>query len=876
MKNNFAKMAIKSSRLSTRLDNSYLLEFRGISDSFAVAQAPDSQRRSQGWMYSTSHSQCSLIALVLILYALIHSIPSMSQAGTLDLGFNSGDIGFGRGDLTSGPINCLVQQPDGKILVAGNFSGYNNVRSNGIVRINPDGTLDPTFNADAGATMVRAMCLQPDGKIIIGGWFTSYNGVNRKHIARLNTDGSLDMNFDPGTGANGNIETIALQPDGKILMGGDFTTYRSNQRNRIARANADGTLDTTYDPGIGPNGTVRTLSLLPNGRFYVGGNFGTYNGVTAGGIFRSNADGTMDPTFNTGSPGWVYSIAVQPDAKLVVGGLEAVKRLHADGTLDAGFATATIEGGFIFSLAHLPDGKVLIGGMINTIGGIARKNIARLNQDGSLDVGFDPGTGASWQVNTILPLVGGQTLMGGNFTTFNGKGYQHLVRLNAEGSVDVSFEPGNGANGPVTSAIILEDGSIILTGMFHGFNGLAREGHVRLAPDGTLSPTEDEGYGWTGKLLLLPNGKYLCAGAGGRLARFNADGTLDLTFDTGAGFAGGLSTRINALALQPDGRILVGGDFDTYNGIPKHNICRIEPDGALDPSFDPGVGPEGPVVTVAVMLDGRILLGGNLISFNGYLVERIACLNADGSFDPNFLSSTGANSTVYDIVVQQDGKVLVAGWFYLYQDESIGGIVRLNTDGTIDPTFNPGGEGVLQYGVETILQQPDGKLLIGGSFNSYNGVPRSRIARLNSDGSLDPGFDPGTGLNAGTVTIFPRVSVMALMPNGDLIIAGDFDRYNGIGRNRVARLNAGVVGIAEHSAGSLGLYPNPSAGNVLFAIDGAADITVLDAAGRTVVAQTHTSAGPVVLDLSHEPSGIYVVRVVSMDTISMERFILQR
>lgn len=800
----------------------------------------------------------------------------MGQSGTLDSGFNSSDIGFGRGDLTSGPITCFVQQPDGKILVAGNFSGYNNVRSHGLVRIHPDGTLDPTFNADQGSTMVRAMCLQPDGRIIIGGWFTSYNGVNRNRIARLNSDGSLDMSFDPGTGANGNIETLALQPDGKILMGGDFTTYHSNPRNRIARANADGTLDTSYDPGIGPNATIRTLSLLPNGKIYVGGNFWTYNGVTTAGIIRSNADGTVDPTFNAIALGVVYSIAVQPDGKVVMGGLEAVRRLHADGALDTDFATADIDGGFIFALAHLPDGKVLIGGMINTIGGVARKNIARLQSNGALDEGFDPGTGASWQVNTILPLAGGQALLGGSFTTFNGKGYQHLVRLNAEGSVDESFEPGHGANGPVRSAIILQDGFIILTGTFHGFNGQAREGHVRLAPDGTLSGTEDEGFGWTGTLLLLPNGKYMCSGAGGGLARFNADGTLDLSFDAGVGVSGGLNNGIKALALQPDGKILVGGDFEAYNGIPIHNICRIGPDGGFDPTFDPGVGPAGPVVKVAVMLDGRILIGGNLDNYNGYPVQRIACLNADGSFDPSFLSSTGANGAVYDIVVQPDGKVLVGGWFYLYQNESIRGIVRLNMDGTIDPTFNPGGEGALQYGVDVILLQPDGKLLIGGGFTSYNGAPRSGLARLNSDGSLDAGFDPGTGINAGTVTLFPRVSAMALRPNGELIIAGDFDRYDGIGRNRVARLNAGVVGIEEPIAGRFRLYPNPSEGAVLLEVDDAADISVLDATGRTVAALTSPALGFVMLDLSQEPSGIYVARVVRNDGVTSQRFVIQR
>jgi uncharacterized delta-60 repeat protein len=96
--------------------------------------------------------------------------------------------------------------------------------------------LDASFNPGTGADhWVNSIALQPDGKILIGGYFDTYNGTTRNRIARLNTDGSLDASFNPGTGANDGVRSIALQPDGKILIGGLFTAYNGTGRNRVAR-----------------------------------------------------------------------------------------------------------------------------------------------------------------------------------------------------------------------------------------------------------------------------------------------------------------------------------------------------------------------------------------------------------------------------------------------------------------------------------------------------------------------------------------------------------------------------------------------------------------------------------------------------------------
>ncbi|EKE19188.1 MAG: hypothetical protein ACD_9C00099G0001, partial [uncultured bacterium] len=117
------------------------------------------------------------------------------------------------------------------------------------------------------------LLLQPDGKILIGGTFTTYNGTSRNHIARINADGTLDTTFSPGSGANDDIYSLVLQSDGKILVGGPFTTYNGTSRNYIARINSNGSLDTTFNPGSGANNILHSTVIQPDGKILIGGGF---------------------------------------------------------------------------------------------------------------------------------------------------------------------------------------------------------------------------------------------------------------------------------------------------------------------------------------------------------------------------------------------------------------------------------------------------------------------------------------------------------------------------------------------------------------------------------------------------------------------------
>ena len=176
-------------------------------------------------------------------------------------------------------------------------------------------TLDSGFTS-AASSYVHSVAVQPDGKILVGGEFTAVGGAARNGIARLNADGSLDTGFDPN--ADNPVDCVAVQADGKILLGGEFVTVGGRGRSRIARLNADGTLDSGFNPGV--DFQVRSLAVQADGKILVGGYFWTVAGATRHNIARLNPDGSLDTGFDPDAPGGVCSVALQPDGKILLGG----------------------------------------------------------------------------------------------------------------------------------------------------------------------------------------------------------------------------------------------------------------------------------------------------------------------------------------------------------------------------------------------------------------------------------------------------------------------------------------------------------------------------------------------------------------------------
>jgi uncharacterized delta-60 repeat protein len=325
--------------------------------------------------------------------------------GSIDPNFNMG-TGFNSTVLT------IVIQPDGKILVGGYFTEYNGIVRSGLARLNSDGSLDLTFNhllngGGSSAPNIFAISIQNDGKIIIGGDVSSASFVSG--ITRLNIDGTNDNTFNQGQiGANSKVTATAIQPDGKILIGGNFWTYNGITMNRFARLNPNGTIDLSFNSGVGLgvtgdyNSRCKSIVIQPDGKIILFGNITQYNGTNVGRLTRLNSDGTIDLNFNFGTTGFTtfsqstptnFKVELLPNGKLIVttnldyyngtwlpnDGYGPLIRLNPNGSLDSSFFTPYVNNGEVYDFNVLSDGKIIMVGDFKTISdSISRNGICRI------------------------------------------------------------------------------------------------------------------------------------------------------------------------------------------------------------------------------------------------------------------------------------------------------------------------------------------------------------------------------------------------------------------------------------------------------------------------------------------------------------------
>ncbi|MBI3868975.1 MAG: hypothetical protein HY299_10650 [Verrucomicrobia bacterium] len=346
---------------------------------------------------------------------------------------------------------------------------------------------------------VQSIGLEAGGNIVLGGGFSYANGVFQVDVTRFDSEGAWDAKFANNVGANAQVECVLPQPDGKILVGGGFTTFNSAARNRITRLNRDGSLDSGFSAGTGADNTVRRILLQSDGKIILVGDFTTLAGVARNRIGRLNPNGSLDMTFDPGSGAnnSIYGVALQST------------------------------------------GRIIISGPFSTFNGAARNRLARVNADGSLDNSFVVGSGMNGRANVILPLQGDKLLLGGGFTTINGVSAVRMARLNANGSLDTSFSVGGGANDGVQAMALQPDGKIVVGGDWTTWDGAQRA----------------------------------------RIVRVNTNGVLDNTFAAG----GGANATVSALAVLPDGRVAVGGAFKVLNGFNRYRFALLDGNGGLPP-----------------------------------------------------------------------------------------------------------------------------------------------------------------------------------------------------------------------------------------------------------------------------------------------------
>lgn len=756
--------------------------------------------------------------LLAITLSLLATSAVRAESLVLDPAFQNSPQFGQRGNpwrVTSGPSGKVyVTLLDGTL--DNDVISVNNVRGGAVVRLNADGTLDPTFNVGTQFEVAFAVIEQANGQVLVGASDSTEgydSGTPLYHVFRLNADGKRDSSYRSPVFRDV-PRFMTLQPDGKLLVVSQDTGSANGGLVGLQRLNSDGSLDTSFAP-VPISSFFTNIVVDASGRILVGGNFSTIAGQPRPGIVRLLSDGTLDSTFvPSGFTAQLRGIAVQTQGvnagKIVIAGALATTgssqtacplgvascallRLNSNGSLDTSFTLVNKTSTGVISgrprmLGILPDDRLLI----------VSSGVARFNADGSLDSTYNRPVFSleTFWMDTLaddrvyVPII--QT-----GTTVNGSAApQQVMRFNANGTIDPSFAPGPFRRGVYPRDLaILPDGRFLIWGAFDSVGPNARIG----------------------------------------AARFNTDGSLDNSYSL-SGITG-LANVTSAGALA-DGRLIASVTLSDSSS----SFARFTATGAFDPSYTPdssvvsgqGVaGSEGGSSGVTVLPDGKALLWAqSRVPTDGGSVF-FKRLNVDGSLDTTFVGLTGASAlfgAVYNDLNSEsetmgdfsilgryaDGRLIVAATTGPYPKNATSftyTLLRLNADGTRDGSFGAPSitsnnvtqtytgnvYGGAQYAVISpqnspfsgALPQADGSVIVYGSFTSLGGQAAAGIARLTSSGAIDSTFSTTAGAELRSVSgRTAQIKHVASGPNGKYWISGLFDTFGGQSAPGLARLNA--------------------------------------------------------------------------------------
>ena len=517
----------------------------------------------------------------------------------------------------------------------------------------------------------------------------------------------MDTGFDPR--ANGGVNSLVVQGDGKILVAGYFRTLSGQSRNNIGRLNNTdpATQSLTYNAstitwrrgGSNPEIWRTTFEHAANGSDWT--NLGAGSRIAGGWQLTGLS---LPPSGSIRARGHVVGAGNDSGwfvETMMATGAPVIFSQPASRT-DHSSATATFS--------------VLAGGT-PPLSYQWRKNGLILGDGGSV----------SGATAATLTLAGVLRSDAGNYWVVISNGPGSVTSVVATLTVAdpaITTQPASASRNPGESVTfsVVAIGTAPLSYQWWK-EGAALAGATEPSLTLTKLPWSD-----AGNYVVVVANAYGAASSAVAVLTVNQT-SLDPSFDPAA------NGPVFSLAVQADGKILVGGGFTTLGGQSREHIGRLQTDGTLDSSFNPGA--EWYVTSLALQGEGKILVGGSFTTLGGQSRSRIGRLHADGTLDSSF--NPGGNGWVSSLAVQADGKILVGGDFNALGGQSRTNLGRLNADGTLDTGFDPGADGA----VFCLAVQADGKILVGGVFTLLGGQSRKNMGRLNADGTLDARFDPG-------------------------------------------------------------------------------------------------------------------------------------
>jgi uncharacterized delta-60 repeat protein len=838
-----------------------------------------------------------------------------------------------------GPVQAILPLADGRAVLAGTFTNVNGQFSPNLARLRADGTLETAFlHSQPLDDQVMSLAMDGMGRLLVAGYFQHVDGLWRPGLARFGTDGALDNTFAPfdawPTNAYGGVtlQAATVLADGSIVCSATLPGAGYNSYDVLLKLSAAGVVDSAFTNRVPPEALAIRLQATPDGDFFMlGAGFGST-------LTRLRPDGTLDldfvPPADRQSTYYTGDMNLLPDGRVTVAGqatsyygLQSVGplwRLNPDGSLDAGFSpsnSATSLGALqsADAISGAPDGRVLVAGTFSA-GSNYIWTLRRLLADGSPDWSFDPGTGFNvlptsgyLSLNALAALPGGGWLAGGEFGGYNGFNQRYLVKVLPEtllqprtfafAVTNVSLVESNtvltfevrrsgDASAPANVTVFTQDGtatagadylslntnltfaagewsktvavtilddavveateqfSLCLTNAMGGFS-LGQPSTVTISiqnNDAGIQFTQDQfpaleedGFAlavvqWSGALStnlqaqirIVPvigssgdlgvTNLTVQYGTGTRYStnalfipvvddaqheptrqfRLELSGSANLIVgprsnamlvledrDFATTPARGVAGVVEAIANAPAGGVYLAGDFSSVHGVPRSRVARLLPDGEVDTSFAPGDGPDADVTALAVQADGKVLIAGTFAKVAGIPRAGLARLNTDGSVDPSFDPGLGIRNTngpafIRVLLPQSDGSVWVGGAFTHFSNRYGRHLAKLLSNGGVDTSFTSPFTTVQSYprpnleatALYSLVEQPDGKIVAGGVLYPGSLKPLSSVVRLSQTGLVDASF-------SNTLTTDSAYS-LALTPEGKTLVGGAYTVLFGV------------------------------------------------------------------------------------------------
>jgi uncharacterized delta-60 repeat protein len=768
-------------------------------------------------------------------------------------------------------ISAILAQPDGKILIGGDIAFYRTERVHNLIRLNDDGSLDETFSYNgADEFMITHLKLLASGEMIaLARKLDSYDFLlhNDAKLIKIGGDGSILQEV----AVQDHSRVFAVDEDGKIITG-----YET-----LMRYNNDLTPDDAFNSNFSANGPVNAAAMTGD-KILVAGRFSEVNGMPNNDLVKLNADGTLDNSFNagTGTDDYIGALTVQPDGKILLGecyinsfnNIQAggMLRLEADGSIDPGFQPPTLNGG-VSKVLVTADG--IYAAAFLQINGEAKDRFYRLHiSDGNLDANFPPVELDEFGAFSFVVDVANDQLIANN-TQAHGNVFG-LSKINTSGSYDNTFVPEVSRYGTIRLADIFQ-GKMLVAGDFIRMNGIETYGVARLTLNGQLDETfrlkdnkgevhqikvldddnllvstykhffkldavgnEKPDFNWTQfknlyqivKFKVLPDGKIMAADAN-LIYRLNSNGSEDTSFDV-TGLCCAASTAFD-FDMQGD-KVIYGSEFSELGGISVNRLARLDLQGVVDPTFNPGSGPTGTVSLIKVLKNQEIIVGGFFTEMDGKpLTLSLVKLSPDGALDTEFYNNLNENPYMpWDIVFSR--KVEQLGSKIYFQHRT--GIAAISTDGKVDMNFNIPAVVSAVADIITLTESPGGGRIKTDSAFLFT------VGNFKLNGANSPSF------------------VLKMKVNTDISSNpdGPSDITTGLGESAAGR-----------STFKIEAYPHPAKDNLSFKVSEPAGIlhaTVVDLSGRKYIDTTVSAPGvndTGQIELQSIPSGFYILRLTN-------------